>query len=244
MECTFHELAEKAGATPRLREDNTATRTQTEENLMKRMTLFTLIELLVVIAIIAILAAMLLPALSKARQKAREVACKNNLKQCTLAGLMYIDDNQEHIQRYCWWPNPANWNTPTGKATALYALKPYLSETVEAGICPDYGQLRTGTPNGSHTLCGGYGWSYNATVARTKIGRFTQPTDTIWVGDSTGATWMGTYSGTLRNLFPRHNSGANMGFLDGHVVRMAYPALLSATAINQNWRGYGCPDGY
>src|SRR6059036_3979678 len=87
---------------------------------------FTLIELLVVIAIIGILAAMLLPALSAAREKARSISCLNNMKQWGLAVGMYADDWEDYLPAEGVGAPCDVWGAAGNSAPWNHVLPPYI----------------------------------------------------------------------------------------------------------------------
>lgn len=101
-------------------------------DLRRRILGFTLIELLVVIAIIAILAAMLLPALSRAKEEAKKMVCVNNQHEILIATLMYVDSNDQYMP-------PGEISAPgvntNGYLTWDQLLMPYGIST-NSLICP------------------------------------------------------------------------------------------------------------
>ena len=169
---------------------------------------FTLIELLVVIAIIAILAAILFPVFARAREKARQASCQSNEKELGIAFHMYAQDYDERMATST--PGATRWHMQ---------IYPYIKNE-QLFACPSESDMvfnATTNPYG-----GGYAYNWAGLTGKS-LAQIEYVAETICVGDQKSpGDYRLKYPGgaTGIELSDRHNDGANILFVDGHVKWM------------------------
>lgn len=191
---------------------------------MKTTRGFTLIELLVAIAIIAILAAMLLPTLSRARQKAHTTACLNNLKQWGVATQLYAAENRDFLPQDG-APNGTSINAGWYVDLPLILkMPPYremewrtnanaaLGRTI--WICP--ANPRRSNSNNLFHYCLNEHVNATGTGNRIQLSRIPNVSATVWLFDNGKLAAVAQQNNGHSNL---HSAGANFTFLDGHSAR-------------------------
>jgi prepilin-type N-terminal cleavage/methylation domain-containing protein/prepilin-type processing-associated H-X9-DG protein len=199
---------------------------------------FTLIELLVVIAIIAILAAILFPVFARAREKAIQTTCLNNVKQLTLGIMMYNSDYDQFMP-----PSLASWSSAPGCFPSWRAdIYPYV-KNLQLFQCParlNLGNSAETAPGATAAFPEGYGinaddassghpvtgllsnfGTLDGPQSQAVIGK---PAETILIAETncTGAPsdvfpYLGQGpSSACTNIAAPHSGQSNYGFCDGH----------------------------